>query len=62
MLELMKWLQGLGVGILVALVQYLQAVPVGDSVLHGAIIFALVRGIGWLLLKFGPKPAPSAFR
>jgi hypothetical protein len=59
--ELLKWLQSVGVGAVLALAEYVKAVPVDatgiEAMIHGAILALLVRAFGWLVGKL-PQPNP----
>jgi hypothetical protein len=62
MQELLKWLQGVGVGVLVEIVEYVNAVRAGldtsvldfQTLLQIAVLAALVRVAGLAVSKIGP--------
>lgn len=59
MKELLKYVQGLGVGAVYAMFEYFTAQTAAgtgtDAMIHGLILAAVVRVMGLLIAKVGPK-------
>jgi len=53
--ELLKWLQGVGVGVLFTLIQYFQNVP-ATSWWQIAVMAILVRLLGFIVAKLPVEP------